>query len=89
MAVPPPRVVSTRRLLSRPTCLFFFFLFLFPRLCVRGKLSFPTLPLTETEGLQMIREDVSDAISGTILICSVDLLQVDLTSFLASRDQAF
>ena len=56
---------------------------------MRGKLSFPTLPLTETEGLQMIREDVSDAISGTILICCVDLLQVDLTSFLASRDQAF
>ena len=32
----------------------------------------------------MIQEDISDAISRTILICSVDLLQVDLMSFLAS-----
>ena len=51
---------------------------------MQGKLSFPTLPLPETEELQMIRENVSDAISRTILICSVDLLQVDLRSLLAS-----
>ena len=51
---------------------------------MQGKLLFPTLPLLETEQLQMIREDISDAISRTILICSVDLLQVDFMSFLAS-----
>ena len=71
--------VSTRRLLSCHTCPV-----LSPRLCVQGKLSFPALPLLETEELQMIREDISDAISRTILICFVDLLQVDLMSFLAS-----
>ena len=72
--------VSKGRLLSCHTCPL-----LSPRLCVQGKLSFPTLPLLETEELQMIREDISDAISRTILICSVDLLQVDFTSFLASE----
>ena len=73
--------VSKRRLLSCHTCPVFS-----PRLCVQGKLSFPTLPLLETAELRMIREDISDAISWTILIFSIDLLQVDLMSFLASGE---
>ena len=43
MAVPPPRVVSTRRLLSRPTCLFFFcclFVFFFFTKAVRVRETF-------------------------------------------------
>ena len=36
----------------------------------------------------MIREEVSHAISRTILIYSIDLLQVDLPSFLASGERA-
>ena len=39
MAVPPPRVVSTRRLLSRPTCLFFFVSVFIPK-AVRARETF-------------------------------------------------
>ena len=38
--------------------------------CARGILAFPTLPLPETEEQLMISEDVSDAISRTVPICS-------------------
>ena len=38
--------------------------------CARGILAFPTLPLPKTEEQLMISEDVSDAISRTVPICS-------------------
>ena len=89
MAVPPPRVVSTRRLLSRPTCLFFFVSVFIPK-AVRARETFISyFALNRNGGTTDDSGRRSDAISGTILICSVDLLQVDITSFLASRDQAF